>query len=287
MINGLVLFAKTGGSTLALEDIVRPVAYHEASSERRGRLLCNMDGRQSRSKHVCCDSLHDFYSLIPNSGNAHIDILHGSLPTEAEYARIVRRELGEESGATARSGGQQGGIDRERVIERLPENLYEQIYELAKEIKPKFLFFEFRKPRRPELVDFVSRCSGKRESSTWDEHRREVVYHSLRVKLTELGYDCRWDTLSAHDVGSPQKRERVYLLARKRGRDTEKTNTVGEVLQSTVQSIGKSSSYLHGRFGMVERTPERLAEVKAGIDEVCVPQYREAFLRLTGLKEMI
>jgi site-specific DNA-cytosine methylase len=195
----------------------------------------------------CCvtDRVSDFIEPLFEPGK-EVDIIHGSLPTEAEYARIVRRELGEESG-----------------------NLYEQIYELAKEIQPKFLFFELRETklrRSNSLTPFIHRIS-------------------------ELSYDCRWDTLSAYDVGSPQKRERVYLLARKR-EGTEKaliqnTNSGGGLYrESFTNSIltGQSQITKFPYVGTVKRTPERLAEVKAGLDEVCVPQYREAFLRLMGLK---
>ena len=57
--------------------------------------------------------------IKPSVEGDEIDIIHGSLLTETEYTRIVGRELGRERGS-----------------------MYEQIYELAKEIKPKFLFFE-------------------------------------------------------------------------------------------------------------------------------------------------
>lgn len=36
-------------------------------------------------------------------------------------------------------------------------------------------------------------------------------------ELAALGYDCRWDVLSAYDVGAPHKRERWFLLAHKHG----------------------------------------------------------------------
>jgi DNA-cytosine methyltransferase len=35
-------------------------------------------------------------------------------------------------------------------------------------------------------------------------------------ELSEMGYDAKWLTLSAADIGSPHQRERVFILARKR-----------------------------------------------------------------------
>lgn len=249
MLNGLVLFAKTGGSTLALEDIVRPVAYHEPRRQYEKYLLNNLNPPTIYKTLLLGEPYVGFRE------GEEADIIHGSLPTEAEYDRLVKRELGEES-----------------------RDLYESIYELAKEIQPKFLFFELR----PRL------WKGDKDSDTSKWGSKTFI-----IKLTRLGYDCRWDTLSAYDVGSPQKRERVYLLARKR----EEANIL---LESTndkqVQSNGRTTVLQKRPFpdnrnitdgGVAKRTPERVAEVKAGIEEICVPQYREAFLRLIGLKDMI
>jgi site-specific DNA-cytosine methylase len=276
MINGLVLFAKTGGSTLALEGVVRPVAYHEP----RERFRSIMFSRQSEglldvspiTDELCYlgDALWDRGLVGDRNHRSYmdcVDLVHGSLPTEAEYARIVRRELGEESRKT--TGDKNGEVRTREVPQR---NLYEQIYELAKEIKPKFLFFEIRNVSFRHLEQNNARFSEE---------------------ISNLGYDCRWDTLSAHDVGSPQKRERVYLLARKReGVDVrEKAVRIEPHLDRGYAALSEDNPFPDGRIlwddGVVERTPERVAEVKAGIDEVCVPQYREAFLRLTGLKEIV
>jgi len=233
MINGLVLFAKTGGSTFALGDIVRPVAYHEIRKAYRNRVLYK-GGEGKIGNTPCASKFEDLLSDYPIS----VDIIHGSLPTEAEYARIVRRELGEESG-----------------------NLYEQIYELAKEIQPKFLFFEIQASRR----------------------RSSYILDLWGRRLSSLGYDCRWDTLSAYDVGSPQKRERVYLLVRKREGVDGNVSSKREGYNTSLDSKREPHDFI-GYGGTVERTPERVAEVKAGLAETCVPQYREAFLRLSGIK---
>lgn len=234
MLNGLVLFAKTGGTTLALEDIVRPTAYHCLGQSDMEILFSRIkDGK------VPSNPVTDDIQQLRSTDSRRIDVLHGSLPTEAEYARIVRRELGTE-----------------------PGNLYEQIYELAKEIKPKFLFFEL-----------------KRSAYHSSELRRIVS------QLARISYDFRSDPFSAYDVGSPQKRERVYLLARKReGVDSKVNGIPSNVERGSMVRVNEIEAYSQFEYDLPnKRTPERVAEVKAGIEEVCVPQYREAFLRLVGL----
>lgn len=267
MINGLVLFAKTGGTTKALEDIVRPVAYHQCGGNVRRMGLFGNISTGDIPNCMVCEQLSDInmaFSLTDGrtgiKASSDIDIIHGSLPTKAEYARIIKRELGEESRHNSK-GGVCGGEDGDTAK---PNDLYGEIYELAKEIQPKFLFFEIEHGSTRDLAtDFA-------------------------VKLGDwLGYDCRWDTLSAYDVGSPQKRERVYLLARKRERDSDDDSrsftTTHKWDDNRIEYYGESN-IVYGDYLLVERTPERVAEVKAGLDEVCVPQYREAFLRLIGHK---
>jgi site-specific DNA-cytosine methylase len=299
MINGLVLFAKTGGTTLALEDIVRPVAYHGDTHNGHYNLQCFIDKQGSTGLEVGTWGFNqqtdlDISFIQEDWDEKEIDIIHGSLPTEAEYARLVKRELEEEPGPD--NGRVQEPTQADRAASRkmgtmakrsdAEKGLYESIYELAKEIQPKFLFFETRRLGGDELVDVLTRCEGRASSSTWDSVTHEIIHNGFIGKLASLGYDCRWDTLSAYDVGSPQKRERVYLLARKRNdvNQTPSKDILPRDLERGYANNNKVTLPRPKNGGTVEGTPERVAEVKAGLDEVCVPQYREAFLRLVGLK---
>jgi len=268
MINGLVLFANTGGTTLALKDIVRPAAYHEPRKAYRGLLLSNRF-RHAREDQICTDQLADLSEVckVPEQQGL-IDILHGSLPTQAEYARLVKRELGEEQRAEKAGGIIRDSKCTEKPFKSCRRDLYQQIYELAKEIQPKFLFFEI-KPSETKPKQF--------------QRKGSVGIQSLVGKLSEIGYDCRWDTLSAFDVGSPQKRERVYLLARKR-EEVIRNSTSADSRTGIMEHKGLDDIRTHSDF--LERTPRRLAEVEAGLDEICAPQYREAFLRLSGLNSI-
>lgn len=64
-----------------------------------------------------------------------------------------------------------------------------EVLRLTKEIKPKFVFLENVPRIRTKGLSII----GK--------------------ELANLGYDCRWLTLSAQEIGAPHKRERWFLLA--------------------------------------------------------------------------
>lgn len=67
--------------------------------------------------------------------------------------------------------------------------LFFEIMRLAEEIRPAFIFLENVPNIRTKGLD-------------------RVVY-----ELAEIGYDCRWDTLSAADVGANHRRDRWWILA--------------------------------------------------------------------------
>lgn len=67
--------------------------------------------------------------------------------------------------------------------------LFFEILRLSKEIRPKFIFLE----NVPAIRTRGASRVGK--------------------ELASLGYDCRWDTLSAAEIGAHHKRERWFLLA--------------------------------------------------------------------------
>jgi len=67
--------------------------------------------------------------------------------------------------------------------------LFFEIARLSKELKPRFIFLE----NVPAI-----RTRGGEE---------------VGKELASLGYDCRWDTLSAAEMGAPHKRMRWFLLS--------------------------------------------------------------------------
>jgi len=97
------------------------------------------------------------------------------------------------------------GLEAER------SGLFFEILRLAKEVRPKFLFLE----NVPAI--------RKRGMA--------VVGHELAA----IGFDCRWTTLSAADVGANHKRERWFLLAYAKGNrdrgDTGKLFSANETIE--------------------------------------------------------
>jgi DNA (cytosine-5)-methyltransferase 1 len=67
--------------------------------------------------------------------------------------------------------------------------LFFEIARLVGELRPRFVFLENVPAIRSRGADVVA------------------------GRLAELGYDCRWDVLSAFDVGAPHLRERWWMLA--------------------------------------------------------------------------
>jgi DNA (cytosine-5)-methyltransferase 1 len=77
---------------------------------------------------------------------------------------------------------------RGRGLEGERSGLFFEIMRLAEEIQSPFIFIENVPGIRTRGLDVVVR------------------------ELATRGYDCRWDTLSAHDVGAPHLRKRWFLL---------------------------------------------------------------------------
>lgn len=82
--------------------------------------------------------------------------------------------------------GNGGGLDGER------SGLFWEIARLVREVSPRFVFLENVAAIRTRGL-------------------RQVV-----GAFEQLGYDCRWSCLSAADVGAAHKRDRWWLLARRR-----------------------------------------------------------------------
>lgn len=76
-----------------------------------------------------------------------------------------------------------------RGLEGERSGLFFEIARLAKEIKPAFIFLE----NVPAIRTRGGEAVGK--------------------ELAALGYDCRWDVISAAEIGAPHLRKRWFLLA--------------------------------------------------------------------------
>jgi DNA (cytosine-5)-methyltransferase 1 len=74
-------------------------------------------------------------------------------------------------------------------LEGKRSGLFFEIVRLAKEIRPKFIFLE--------NVSAI----------------RTLGLSTVGKELARLGYDCRWDIVSAEEIGAPHLRRRWFLLA--------------------------------------------------------------------------
>ena len=174
------------------------------------------------------------------------------------------------------------GLEGER------SGLFFEILRLVDEARPKFIFLE----NVPAITI--------RGLST------------VTAEITKRGYDCRWCTLSAQEVGAPHKRERWWLLAysngvrklQQEGGEQEIGRRIGNLCQNvsyprceqsrSAQESEWTSIYTTGcswwstepDVGRVANgIPCRVDRIR-GLGNAVVPlQAREAFKRLMGLTE--
>jgi DNA (cytosine-5)-methyltransferase 1 len=169
--------------------------------------------------------------------------------------------------------------------------LFFEIVRLAEEIKPTFIFLENVPAIRTRGLSTVGES------------------------LDSLGYDCRWTTLSAEEVGAPHLRNRWFLLAKnqdpatmqrteiERGesdRDTERSKEMAHTNGHALRLKHRGSSGTGGKkenepFGrswwstepnvgrMAHGIPNRVDRLRCLGNSVVPLQAREAFKELAGL----
>lgn len=146
--------------------------------------------------------------------------------------------------------------------------LFFEIMRLVDVYQPKFLFLE--------NVSAISSRGG------------------LRVvrEITERGYDARWCTLSAQEVGAAHKRERWFLLAHSKSeRFQERRFTLREETQLSryhcyheYEAWDKEPEDKFQMAGMANGLSSRMDTVKALGNAVVPLQARVAFEMLVGLR---
>ncbi len=155
--------------------------------------------------------------------------------------------------------GSGAGLEGER------SGLVFEALRLVREIKPRIVFFENVPAIRTRGAEAICKV------------------------LAREGYDCRWTTISAAEVGAPHTRKRWFLLAYANGelhrhRDSESSAVFQEAME-------RKENGLHGRAWRTEPgvgrvahgIPFRVDRVK-GLGGAVVPeQAREAFKRLAGI----
>jgi DNA (cytosine-5)-methyltransferase 1 len=163
------------------------------------------------------------------------------------------------------SSGTRKGLAGER------SGLFFEILRLADEIKPSFIFLE-------------NVCRVRKE------------LHIIGRELADLGYDSRWCSLSAYDVGASHQRERWFLLAHAKSiGDLRALRNISledaEKKGSEISREKKAREPLHADrwksepdlARVADGIPHRMDRVR-GIGNAVVPlQAREAFKRLCGI----
>ena len=151
--------------------------------------------------------------------------------------------------------------------------LFFEMLRLAKEIKPKFLFIE--------NVSAISRRGGP----------------TIARLVAELGYDCRWCTISAEGLMAPQKRNRWFFLAHSNSEPSWKTDkrtiTDSQKQETWIRPSGQNWRDEFGSYwkknkqpipGMDYGNPFEVDRAKCLGNSVCPQQTREAFKILMGIK---
>ena len=145
--------------------------------------------------------------------------------------------------------------------------LFFEISRLAKEIKPSFLFLE--------NVPAITSRGGL-----------QVVR-----EIAEAGYDCRWCTLSAKEVGAHHIRERWFLLAHTKSQRLQET---GQPIRQEPKFAELNDQSQHESWheepkdklemaGMVNGICPRSHRIKALGNAVVPIQAKTAFKLLMGL----
>lgn len=122
-----------------------------------------------------------------------------------------------------------------RGLEGERSGLFFEIVRLACELSPRYIFLE--------NVPAITSRGGVR----------------VLAEITQIGYDCRWTTLSAQTVGANHKRERWFLLARlqaphPRREQTRPNETLRpESVESGLQDASNICEKLPEAWGVVQR----------------------------------
>jgi DNA (cytosine-5)-methyltransferase 1 len=104
-------------------------------------------------------------------------------------------------------------------------NLWFEFHRAIIELKPKYVVIETVRG----LLNGKATSELELETSGLDYRSDQPTLRAMGAvagSLAEVGYDCRWQVVRASDVGAPHRRERVFILAYRRGVDV--ANPVGD-----------------------------------------------------------
>ena len=119
-------------------------------------------------------------------------------------------------------------------IEGAKSGLWGEMARIIREVRPRFVFVE----NSPRLI------------------RKGLV--AVVGDFAEMGYDARWCVLGAHHVGSPHKRERIWVLATDADRDAVRNDEQRAARRRVdVQNGWNAVSSYDGAAGRLDGWPFR------------------------------
>lgn len=83
------------------------------------------------------------------------------------------------------------------------------------------------------------------------------------ASLASIGYDAKWQTVRASDVGAPHRRERVFIVAQLTNTDSER------------QPLGQKSSHEEGNQGQPQSIASGMGEITSNTNDEYQPHNRQ------------
>jgi len=148
-------------------------------------------------------------------GNKHIDVLTAGIPCQG-FSMVGYRTKPE---LVKRNGY--------RPEKDARNKLYRQVIRFVDILNPEFVLVE----NVPGINTLKIRFQNK----------ESAIISLLENQLKDRGYDCRILTLDARDFGIPQKRKRIFLIAR---REEKLTENIVEELKKVAREIGHDGKEL-------------------------------------------
>lgn len=266
MINGLDLFSGIGGVSLALKDLVKPIAYVEIDKYCQGVLRSRMQEKKLHKGEI----FGDIRMLRGELFKGQIDIIYGGFPCQdISVAGNGKGLAGERSG------------------------LFYEIIRLTKEIQPSFVFLENVPAIRTRGLDqVIKEFTSLGYDCRWTiVSAKEVGAHHLRK---------RWFML-AHSKSEGLERQRNGAIGNKKTKpialgenenvaDSQCDKSRIQPRRSSRQKRKDTPHYLDGSQWISEPSvdrvvnglPFRVDRVKSLGNSVVPLQVRTAFERLLG-----
>lgn len=246
MLNGLDLFSRIGGMSIALKEWVRPVAYCEIDFYCQGVLLSRMANGELPKAPIWDDVRNLGYRTLCY---AEIDIIYGGFSCQ-----------------DISIAGTGKGVEGKR------SGLFFEIIRLAKEIKPKFIFIEnvaaittrggVRIVNEITSLGYDCRWITIKASSVGAIHKRERWFLLAHTNSQSSG---QTNQVTESDTNKQEARLRSSRHVRGESAGTYWTENKCPLL------------------GMDDGLPFELDRARALGNSVCVEQTREAFKELIGI----